>query len=174
MIVEGIVEMGKQLGRTLGFPTANIRPERTVGDYPANGVYVAALWMQGDNRAYPCMLNQGVHPTVPEGKPTIEAHLLNFDGDLYGQRLRVIYLHFLRKECRFDNLEALCAQLRRDLESTRQWILLSIEGSFKMNHGAGIKLATKLVTCPKTKPSRICFYTGGAGRCFFALRRTGE
>ena len=95
MIVEGIVEMGKQLGRTLGFPTANIRPERTVGDYPANGVYVAALWMQGDNRAYPCMLNQGVHPTVPEGKPTIEAHLLNFDGDLYGQRLRVIYLHFL-------------------------------------------------------------------------------
>ena len=128
MIVEGIVEMGKQLGRTLGFPTANIRPERTAGDYPANGVYVAALWMQGDNRAYPCMLNQGVHPTVPEGKPTIEAHLLNFDGDLYGQRLRVIYLHFLRKECRFDHLEALCAQLQRDRESTRQWILSNIEG----------------------------------------------
>ena len=67
------------------------------------------------------MLNQGTHPTAPEGKPTIEAHLLDYDGDLYGRRARVEYLQFLRPELRFDGVEALVAQLTLDLAATRAW-----------------------------------------------------
>lgn len=120
MALIGIVEHGKQLGRRLGFPTANIRPE---GDptLPANGVYAATVLIEGEADPRPCMLNQGKHPTVPEGKPTIEAHLLDYDGDLYGKRLRVEYLHFLRPERAFESLEALREQLAQDLEATRRW-----------------------------------------------------
>ena len=120
MTFTGTVERGKQVGRRLGFPTANIRPEGCPA-LPENGVYAAAVLLEGEAAARPCMLNQGLHPTLPEGKPTIEAHLLNYDGDLYGMRVRVEYLHFLRPERRFDGPNALKSQLSRDLEATRQW-----------------------------------------------------
>ena len=120
MTITGTVERGKQLGRILGYPTANIRAEGDVG-LPGNGVYAASILLEGEDAPRPCMLNQGIHPTVPEGKHTIEAHLLDYDGDLYGRRVRVEYLRFLRPECRFEGLDALRAQLRRDLEATRQW-----------------------------------------------------
>ena len=84
MIIEGIVEQGKHLGRRLGFPTANLSPRRTEGAWPPNGVYACAAWIDGERGARPCMLNQGVHPTAPEGKPTVEAHILDYDGDAYG------------------------------------------------------------------------------------------
>ena len=67
MMIDGIVEQGKHLGRRLGYPTANIAPRRTEGAWPPNGVYAAAVWIGGDGRAWPGMLNQGVHPTAPEG-----------------------------------------------------------------------------------------------------------
>ena len=122
MIVTGIVERGKQLGRRLGFPTANIRPDWTDGPLPENGVYAAAFWVEEEPLARPCMLNQGVHPTVPEGRPTIEAHLLDYDGALYGRRVRVEYLHFMRPERRFEDVGALAEQLRRDRRCVRDWI----------------------------------------------------
>ena len=65
MVIDGIVEQGKHLGRRLGFPTANIAPGEVEGDWPANGVYAAAIWIDGDGLAWPGMLNQGVHPTAP-------------------------------------------------------------------------------------------------------------
>ncbi len=120
MTFTGTVERGKQVGRQLGFPTANIRPEGAPA-LPENGVYAAAVLLEGEAAPRPCMLNQGVHPTLPEGKPTIEAHLLDYAGDLYGRRVRVTYLHFLRPERRFDGPDALKAQLSRDLEAARQW-----------------------------------------------------
>ena len=122
MIIEGIVEQGKHLGRSLGFPTANIAARRTEGAWPPNGVYACAAWIDGERGARPCMLNQGVHPTAPEGKPTIEAHIMGYDGDLYGKRVRVEYLRFLRPERRFDTLQALTAQLRRDRRAVLDWI----------------------------------------------------
>lgn len=121
MTITGIVERGKRLGRQLGFPTANISPVGNTPALPANGVYAAAIRLEGEAAPRPCMLNQGVHPTVPEGKPTIEAHLLNYKGDLYGRRVQVEYLHFLRPERRFEDLDALRAQLQRDLDTTRRW-----------------------------------------------------
>lgn len=120
MTITGSVERGKQLGRRLGYPTANVRPEGAPV-LPQNGVYAASIWLPGEAAPRPCMLNQGVHPTVPDGKPTIEAHILDYDGDLYDQRVRVEYLHFLRPERRFDDLDALKAQLAQDLAATRAW-----------------------------------------------------
>lgn len=120
-IVCGRVEAGKHLGRQLGFPTANLRADESTA-LPENGVYAAAFWVEGEDRARMCMLNQGTHPTAPEGKPTIEAHLLDYDGDLYGRRARVEYLRFLRPERRFESLEALSEQLSRDRAATREWI----------------------------------------------------
>ena len=121
MTICGIVEHGKHLGRSLGFPTANIRPDPPVPELPANGVYAADFRVEDCPEPYMCMLNQGRHPTAPEGKPTIEAHLLDFDGDLYGRRVKVEYLHFLRPERKFDSLEALTEQLERDRDEVRAW-----------------------------------------------------
>ena len=121
MVLDGVVVRGKQLGRTLDFPTANIEPTRIQGDWPANGVYAAAVWIGGDPLARLAMLNQGVHPTAPEGKPTIEAHLIGWSGDLYGASVRVEYLKFLRPERRFESLDALKAQLNRDRTGLTEW-----------------------------------------------------
>ena len=128
MVIDGIVEQGKHLGRRLGFPTANVRPERVTGEWPANGVYVAALWLSGEDRAWLCMLNQGLHPTAPEGKPTIEAHVLNFAGDIYGRAVRVEYLRFLRPEQRFADLDGLIAQLNQDRVAVHQWQAAALAG----------------------------------------------
>lgn len=129
MIIEGYVEQGKRLGRTLGFPTANVHPQAIRGEWPANGVYIAALWCADDERARLGMLNQGVHPTVPEGKPTVEIHLPGFSGDLYGCAVRVEYLRFLRPERRFDGLEALTDQLRRDRGAVIAWLADALSGA---------------------------------------------
>ena len=69
----------------------------------------------------PCMVNQGHHPTVPDGPPTIEAHILDYDGDVYGERVTLDYLRFLRPERRFDGVDALKAQLTRDREAVRAY-----------------------------------------------------
>ena len=122
MIIEGIVEQGKHLGRTLGYPTANIAPRAVTGEWPRNGVYAAALWIDGDDLARPGMLNQGVHPTAPEGKPTVEVNLLGFHGDIYGRAVRVEYLRFLRPERRFESLDALTDQLALDRDAVLAWL----------------------------------------------------
>ena len=129
MIINGIVEPGKHLGRRLGFPTANICPRRIHGKRPKNGVYAAALWLEGTDVAYLCMLNQGDHPTAPEGAPTIEAHVLDYDGDLYGRKVRVEYLVFLRPEHRYDSLDSLSEQLNHDREQVHQWLALALAGA---------------------------------------------
>lgn len=121
MIISGEIVHGKQLGRTLGFPTANLRPDREGAAAEANGVYVATIRLEGDPRPLPCMLNQGCHPTAPGGAPTIEAHILDFSDDIYGRRAEVETLAFLRPERRFESLDALKAQLVRDLAATRAY-----------------------------------------------------
>ena len=110
-IIEGIVVKGKQLGRTIGFPTANIRPESWEGHGP-NGVYAA--WCSVDGARHPGMLNIGLHPTVPEGAPTVEINLFNFHDDIYGMRAVVETVAYLRGEVRFNSVEELRAQLERD------------------------------------------------------------
>jgi riboflavin kinase/FMN adenylyltransferase len=118
--VAGEVIRGKQLGSRLGFPTANIRYDAQRGSWPADGVY-AGIACLGD-RLYLCVLNQGRHPTSPEGLPTVEAHLLDYDGGaLYGQQITLEYLYFLRPETTFPSLEALKQQLDSDRQNARSW-----------------------------------------------------
>ena len=119
MKIKGTIVHGKQLGRTIGFPTANLQPDDPAVVTAQNGVYVALIAVEGYPEPMKCMLNQGSHPTVPEGAPTIEAHVLDFSGDLYGKRVAVEYLHFIRPEVRFGSLDELKAQIARDGETAR-------------------------------------------------------
>ena len=116
--LSGVVQRGQQLGRTIGFPTANLEPPpRHV--LPSTGVYAAAVRL-GDGRRVDAAVNIGVRPTVDRsGRVVIEAHLLGVDEDLYEQTIIVELVDRIRAERRFDGLDALCAQLGRDVAITR-------------------------------------------------------
>lgn len=117
--LEGTVERGDARGRELGVPTANLAIERT-SVRPARGVY-AGMAVLGDGRRIPAAISVGWNPTFGEGRPlTVEAHLLDFSGDLYDQRLRLEFRKFLRHELRFESVDELVAQMRLDIEQTRQ------------------------------------------------------
>lgn len=120
MRITGVVAAGKHVGRTLGFPTANILPDEGCALPEQNGVYAALLTL-ADGRSLPCVLNKGCHPTLPEGAATVEAYIFDFEGDLYGQRVAVDFLDFLRPETRFASKEALRAQIERDTANARAW-----------------------------------------------------
>ena len=104
----GTVVKGKQLGRTLGFPTANLETDAA----PARGVYVVVAETGGAR--YRAVMNVGSHPTAPEGPPTIEVHILGFAGDLYGQKLAIEPVALMRGEKKFASLDALKEQLKKD------------------------------------------------------------
>lgn len=110
----GIVVKGKQIGRSIGFPTANIQIQTDYKLIPKEGVY--AVEAEIDKISYRGMLNIGMRPTVDGNQQTIETHLFDFEGDLYGKQLTVKLKHFLREEQKFENIEALKAQLSRDQE----------------------------------------------------------
>ncbi len=110
----GTVVDGYKVGRTLGFPTANLLPQE--GKLvPRNGVYAVWVILPDDTR-YKGMLNIGNRPTLDGETVSIEVNLLGFNGDLYHQPLRLLFMHRLRDEVRFASLEGLQAQLRRDAE----------------------------------------------------------
>lgn len=114
--IEGRVAQGDRRGRTIGFPTANL----WLGEYvrPRLGVY--AVMAHADGRALPGVANLGLRPTFGgDREPRLEVHLFDFAGDLYGRRLRVDLVEFLRPEQRFEGLEALKAQIGRDAEAAR-------------------------------------------------------
>lgn len=110
-ILEGEVVTGKQLGRTIGFPTANIDVEGTPA-CPA-GVYFGLCSVDGTQ--YRVIINIGRHPTVPDGPPTVEAHLMGYSGNLYGRRIAVKLVSFMRGEVKFPSIDALREQLHRDM-----------------------------------------------------------
>lgn len=118
----GRVMEGKHLGRSIGFPTANLSYEPASGQWPPEGVYIATVRMEGEDRPRIAILNQGRHPTAPEGAPTVEAHLLDDPGQcLYGQQLTLTYRQFLRPETTFSSLEDLQKQLEKDRQAARLW-----------------------------------------------------
>ncbi|MCF7222595.1 bifunctional riboflavin kinase/FAD synthetase [Marilutibacter chinensis] len=114
--IGGRVVRGRQLGRTLGYPTANIR---FGGRTPAlSGIY--ATWVHGVGAEPMASVSSlGTRPTVDGVEPLLEAHLFDFDGDLYGRRIEVEFVAKLRDEERFDDLPALVAQMHRDAERAR-------------------------------------------------------
>ncbi len=108
----GVVVKGKQLGRTLGYPTANIDVKENYKLIPANGVYAVSVHHQ--KKVHSGMLNIGVRPTVDGTSRTIEVNLFNFDQDIYGEKLTVELVAYLRPEMKFGNLEELVAQIEKD------------------------------------------------------------
>ncbi|HEX9776246.1 MAG TPA: bifunctional riboflavin kinase/FAD synthetase [Actinomycetota bacterium] len=115
--VEGVVEHGASRGRDLGFPTANLRvPARML--LPKLGVY--AGWVVRTDGRLPAAINVGVNPTFADRtEPVVEVHILDFDQDLYGEVLEVEFTHRLRDERRFEDVSALVAQMRADVEKSR-------------------------------------------------------
>jgi riboflavin kinase/FMN adenylyltransferase len=121
----GRVQPGAHRGRSLGFPTANIEvaADRLV---PAFGVYACWAWLGeptpggAGNRGVPAVVNVGVRPTFDNGAPSVEAHLLDFEGDLYGTMLGLSFVRRLRGERKFSGVAALAAQIRTDVLSARR------------------------------------------------------
>jgi riboflavin kinase / FMN adenylyltransferase len=111
---DGVVVHGNKRGRTLGFPTANLEVEETM--LPKDGVYLVAVRDLTTNRSHFGVANLGTRPTVEAGR-SVEVHLFDFEGDLYGHRLRVGYAARLRDERRFTGVDELRAQITRDVES---------------------------------------------------------
>ena len=114
--VSGIIVAGKRLGHTIGFPTANIDfwEEQLL---PANGVYATYAWL-GDER-HLAATNVGVRPTVNGSAVTVEAHLLDFDADIYGRTLRLEFIDRIRPEMKFAGLDALKTQIAADVAEVR-------------------------------------------------------
>ncbi len=113
-LFEGEVVPGDRRGRGLGMPTANLVPdERYV--VPGHGVYAA--WAHG----YPAAVSVGVRPTFETGRGLlVEAHLIGFEGDLYGETLRIAFIERLRGEKRFESVDDLVAQMNRDVEDAKR------------------------------------------------------
>ena len=113
--VTGVVAEGRKVGRTIGFPTANL----TVGELiePRKGVYVTRTLVDG--KTYGSVSNFGRRPTVGSDAPLLETYLFDFDGDLYGREIEVAFVAFLREEQKFDGLDALKAQIANDCVNAR-------------------------------------------------------
>jgi riboflavin kinase/FMN adenylyltransferase len=117
--IEGRVEAGQRRGRTIGFPTANIRLTDVL--QPAHGVYAVRAGVdQGANTQWlDGVANFGSRPTVDGKNVWLEIHLFDFDGDLYGKHLRVAFMDFLRAEMKFPSFDALKAQIAQDSQAAR-------------------------------------------------------
>ncbi|HWU85137.1 MAG TPA: bifunctional riboflavin kinase/FAD synthetase [Rhodocyclaceae bacterium] len=114
--MSGRVMHGDKIGRTLGFPTANVQHARS--RLPLSGIY--AVTVDGLGRTLYGAASVGVRPTIAEGlKPVLEVHLLDFEGDIYGRHVHVNFHHKLRDEAKYASLDALKAQIARDVEETR-------------------------------------------------------
>ena len=110
----GTVVTGAGIGRKLGFPTANIELEESMKMLPADGVYEVAITMTGAH--YKGVMNIGIKPTIAKNlKRTTEVHILDFNGDIYGENARIEILRRLRGEMSFENLDALKAQIEADI-----------------------------------------------------------
>jgi riboflavin kinase/FMN adenylyltransferase len=118
-LFDGFVVRGNQIGRTIGFPTANLHINNEEKIIPSNGVYAVKVKGKclGDT-IYNGMMNIGIRPTVDGQKKVIEVHILDFDQDIYEQNLTVMVHEYIRGEVKFDGLEALKAQLAKDKITT--------------------------------------------------------
>lgn len=110
--IEGVVEHGRELGRELGFPTANLSVDESLA--AEDGVYASQVEVDGVR--YRAMSNLGCNPSVGGRERRLETHLFGFEGSLYGKRLSVVLLRKVRDERRFASVEELRAQIEKDKE----------------------------------------------------------
>ncbi len=113
--VIGEVQSGRGIGATIGFPTANIKPDHSA--VPAQGVYIAEAVLDG--RRFPAAVNIGIAPTIRHEDVTIEAHLLDFSEDITGSEIEIVFHRRIRPEKKFGSREELQEQIGRDVEAVR-------------------------------------------------------
>lgn len=123
-IADGIVESGERNGRNLGFPTANLQLGVLI--HPKHGVYAVRARIEGEADWRPGVANFGRTPTTGLRDPLLETHIFDFDGDLYGKRLEVQLIAWLRPELKFASVEEMIAQMHKDAEAARE--ILSAAG----------------------------------------------
>ena len=115
--LEGTVVSGYQVGRKIGFPTANLRVDFPYKLIPSIGVYAVRVQVAGQQ--WKGMLSIGYRPTINNGNDlSIEVHILDFQGDIYNQKMRLEFIEFLRPEIKFDSVDELIAQMHKDKEET--------------------------------------------------------
>jgi len=113
------VVSGRRIGNTIGFPTANIHPERFLV-LPANGVYITKTLLDG--KLYNSMTNVGYNPTFEDVKQkTVETHIIDFNQDIYGKKIEVFFLKKIRDEKKFESVECLIVQIAKDMIETREY-----------------------------------------------------
>lgn len=117
--LRGVVVHGDHRGRTIGIPTANIATA-TEQYLPADGVYACYVLLPGETQGRPAVTNIGVRPTFDTKRRTVEAHLLDWNGDIYDATIAVQFVQRLRGEQRFNGIEALLAQIHADIASARE------------------------------------------------------
>ena len=119
--ITGTVVHGQQLGRQLGFPTANIQISEGKPFALNHGVY--AVFAEVDNSRYSGIANAGIRPTIGGRQFQLEVHLFDFRDDIYGKPLKVTFIHFIRSEKRFNNPKELVVQIGRDIEEAKNVIM---------------------------------------------------
>lgn len=114
------VVSGRRVGNTIGFPTANIHPERYLV-LPANGVYITKTLLDG--KLYNSMTNVGYNPTFEDVKEkTVETHIIDFNQDIYGKKIEVFFLKKIRDEKKFKSVDLLVEQIAKDMQMTRDYL----------------------------------------------------
>jgi riboflavin kinase/FMN adenylyltransferase len=114
--LSGVVIVGHRRGKDLGFPTANLRPDKVLA--PARGIYAVRLLLE--DKAHQGVLNIGFNPTFADNALSVEVHIFDFDEDIYGKRLEVLFIDRIRDERKFDGPAQLVEQIRRDVETARE------------------------------------------------------
>ena len=123
-VISAEVAKGDQRGRSIGFPTANIILNHQL--QPAFGVYAIMAKLEGDDTLYPGVANIGQRPTVNDRGILAEAHLFDFNADIYGKRLEIALKGYVRAEMKFEGLDALKAQIAEDCETAKQIIATKV------------------------------------------------
>ncbi|MCQ2547852.1 MAG: bifunctional riboflavin kinase/FAD synthetase [Clostridia bacterium] len=116
--IEGEVVVGNKLGKSIGFPTSNITLDEEMVS-PPNGVYITYCIYNG--RMYPSITNVGVKPTIGEFKKNMETHIFNFDRELYGKKIRIVFIKKTRDEVKFSRIDELVEQIRKDCENAKEY-----------------------------------------------------
>ena len=114
--MEGGVVPGKKRGKILGFPTANIETNGEL--FPKSGVYAAILVLKGER--YNAVANVGKHPTFPDDPFTVEAHIFDFNSDIYGEKVDLLFIERIRDDVAFPTPEALVEQIRQDVLKAKE------------------------------------------------------
>lgn len=120
--MSGIVVKGDQMGRTLGYPTANLHLDDVQKLIPADGVYVVQVKFKNDNAAYFGLLNIGNRPTFDKTEKRIETYILDFDKTVYGEEMKIDFLHFIREDKKFVSADALVQAIQQDEIAGRKFL----------------------------------------------------